>query len=365
MKNFFFTTPGIFKMGFSNQIFSFITAIIVAMRDNKKILFVESFSRDFIDSRKRIKIGKLFNLIEINNFLKKYNITIFDRYDSVFSIQNIYEISENNKINYTKFYNKKYNILKNVKITEEITDETEKKDIQEIHFVNESQNKLVVEYKINDIIFEDIYEPNEKIVYNFVEAFYHNHFGLMNSYNLELFEEILQNIIYNKLFFTFVEDFLRPILITGKEINVLHLRVEPDALCHWSLMNKMEADIFKDYIEKKYIDLITKYLDKDSENIILSYSQNNSIVDFMRKSGYNIHYIDKSLFDGRELNAVFDLLIGTACNNVFIGNFNLENLNGSTFSYYLSKVLPKEIKRIMIDLDNITDEEHIYTDSTL
>ena len=44
------------------------------------------------------------------------------------------------------------------------------------------------------------------------------------------------------------------------------------------------------------------------------------------------------------------------CNGVFIGNFNIDRLDGSTFSYMLYTLLKKKqenILSVMIDLDHI------------
>ena len=80
----------------------------------------------------------------------------------------------------------------------------------------------------------------------------------------------------------------------------------------------------------------------------------------MRDHGYKYHFAEKQ-FSGREVNAALDLIIGKHCNNIFIGNFNLENLNGSSLSYVLINHLKnKPITKVLIDLDHILDEAKVY-----
>ena len=59
-------------------------------------------------------------------------------------------------------------------------------------------------------------------------------------------------------------------------------------------------------------------------------------------------------------NAIIDLLVSSCCNNIFIGNFNITNLNGSSFSYYIWKLMKDDVLKIFIDLDKIYDDEVLH-----
>ena len=48
------------------------------------------------------------------------------------------------------------------------------------------------------------------------------------------------------------------------------------------------------------------------------------------------------------------------CNNTFVGNQNLLQFKGSTFSYYILKLVGKNVKKILIDLDKIHDEPKLH-----
>jgi hypothetical protein len=76
----------------------------------------------------------------------------------------------------------------------------------------------------------------------------------------------------------------------------------------------------------------------------------------MVKNNYKFILTEKQ-FNGRELNAIIDLLVSKSCNNVFIGAYNFENETGSTFSKYIGTMLPMNVKKICIDLERITAPE--------
>jgi len=141
----------------------------------------------------------------------------------------------------------------------------------------------------------------------------------------------------------------------NKKINVIHLRIEEDAIDHWSSQNNMNKQVFKRILTVKYIELVKNYIQKEDITIILTGDINNDVVQFMKENDYNITFIDKK-FDtnqpARELNAIVDLIVGRYCNNVFIG------CDGSTFSELLLKYIPDEsehgnVEKITFDLNNI------------
>lgn len=135
-----------------------------------------------------------------------------------------------------------------------------------------------------------------------------------------------------------------------KPINVVHLRVEGDGLDHWSKMNKMTRRNFEIKLHQIYRDLVSNIPERE-QLIILTYDHNHSLITEW-KDKYQIHVFNhKSTIRGREIHAIIDLLIGIQCNSIFIGCHNLELKRGSTFSYFLHKMIPAEVKRYWIDLD--------------
>lgn len=124
------------------------------------------------------------------------------------------------------------------------------------------------------------------------------------------------------------------------------------SVCLMSKMNKMSKEDFKMTIENRYIELIERNIDIKDTTIILSSSFDNRVVDFLNENGYN-YLTSKNNFKYRELNAIVDTIVSKKCNNILIGNFNMNKLNGSTFSYYIKQTLENDIKYKYVDLDRV------------
>jgi len=340
--------------GFTNQIFAFITAIINAYSRGDKIIVVDNFLND-INKTLYTPISNIFNIDKIIDFLKRnYDIIIVDKNNVQFQIETVkYGINEEKCVDLTEyikenyFHNNKLHIRKNI-IFNNIKGDP----------CNGIVKKLIMVYKINEYYIKEIYNENltDDIIIDF-DGTYEYTLGWINTYNNNMFDNILKNITYNDDFILKSELILNKIKKENK-INVIHLRLEDDGIKHWSNMNKMKYDDYKIYLEEKYINIIKKNISKHHENIILSSSLLNNVIIFMKNNGYNYHFVDK-VFDDREKNAIIDLLVSKKCNNVFIGNFNMKKLNGSTFSYYIWKIIDDNITKIYIDLDNIYDNEVI------
>jgi len=90
----------------------------------------------------------------------------------------------------------------------------------------------------------------------------------------------------------------------------------------------------------------------------------NDVTKFLKENGYEFYVSKKNIFDGRERHAIVDLLIGQKCNNNFIGNWNFNNNNGSTFSYLLYK-RNHAINNIFIDMYDVKNCECVIENKSL
>ena len=339
--------------GLTNQIFSLIKSIIIAYKNNNKVIIVDNFLNDF-SKNKYTPISQILNIDKMNIFLKKkYDIIIIDKNNISFELYSIkYGINEAiiDLTDYVKKHHYKNDCLfisKNTILNNIKGDPC-----------NGIKKHLFFNYKINNYNIEEIYDENlqNDICTDFMNAYYVNTFGWIDSLNKDMFENILINIEYNSDFINKSQFIIDNNIDTTDNINVLHLRLEDDAIHHWSKMNNMNADTFKLYIEDKYIALIKKYIKHTDKNIILSQSLSNRVINFLITNNYKYIFTPK-FFDDREKNAIVDLLLSKKCTNIFIGNFNLVNLNGSTFSYYITKLLNPDVTTITIDLDKIYHDE--------
>ena len=84
----------------------------------------------------------------------------------------------------------------------------------------------------------------------------------------------------------------------------------------------------------------------------MSQSYSNGVIDYLKQHNYSYKLTTK-FYNDREKNAIVDLLVSKYCNNIFIGNFNVTNLNGSTFSYYIGKCMKDDVIKLYIDLDKL------------
>ena len=103
--------------------------------------------------------------------------------------------------------------------------------------------KLFINYKINNYIIEEIYNENldKPIIIDF-ESKYCFDFKGFDTYNNNMFENILINITYNDEFIQNSKSFL---LNKNEKINVLHLRLEEDGILFWSKINNMTPDFLE------------------------------------------------------------------------------------------------------------------------
>jgi hypothetical protein len=337
-------TPG---SGLTNQVFSVVSTIIKAYQEGHKVVVFDHFLNE-IHKPEYTPFSDIFDIKAINVFLKKeVDIVIVDKYDASFHcVSATYGTNEVNivltdYINENYIHNRTLRIPKTVCFNDMLYD-----PCPNIY------KTFTLRYTINEYYVEETYPENlaNDIVIDF-DSPYECIFGWINSYNVDMFEKILTNITYHSTFIEKAQSVIRE--ITHPNVNVIHLRMEDDGITHWSNMNGMSKSQYASILENIYIRLITTHFSPDDKIILLTYSLSNGVVDFLNENGYNYTTVPK-FFGYREKDAIVDLLVSRCCNNIFIGNFNVYNLNGSTFSYYVGKLIKPDVVKIFIDPDNIT-----------
>jgi ribosomal protein S9 len=175
-----------------------------------------------------------------------------------------------------------------------------------------------------------------------------------------LFDMILRSIRFHPVFVSLAKQFTDQIE-PGARINALHLRLEDDAIRHWSKSNNMSENEFRMKLTQRYISMIKEHVDKTDVNLILSYSTDNGVLDFMKENGYRYMLTEKNPSMGREKNAIVDTLIAQACNNVMLANVNFNDSLGSSFSYFVAKRLMDNVKCVAVDIRDlgIADSVHM------
>ena len=163
------------------------------------------------------------------------------------------------------------------------------------------------------------------------------------------FFDIYNNIIFKPEFYSISNNLITEIkqkLGDDIPINVIHLRIEDDAINHWARISNINPNLFKKALEAKYIYLINKYINKHAFTIVMSYSKNNNVMKYLQNNGYYFFTKKKDLSIGRECNALQDLLLARKMNNFFIG------AAGSTFTHFINNSATFK-KVILIDINKI------------
>jgi len=173
--------------------------------------------------------------------------------------------------------------------------------------------------------------------------------------DFSLFYNIYNNIPFHPKFYNLANNLISEIkqkLGNDIKINVIHLRIEDDAINHWSKMNNIPAVLYKKILITKYLFFIKKYINKDVFTIVMSYNKKNAIISYLNNNRYYFYTKKSDFSDGRECNALKDLLLARKMNNFFIG------AAGSTFSHFI--VNSSSFKRAMlIDIININNPVQI------
>lgn len=361
---------GMLKSGLCNQINSLVSSIYNCITSPDKnvnnLIIVNDFSPDY-KSPDRVSFNRIFDLDSINNYLKKYKIFIIDKNDIQMNIESVRYGENDSFVNVTNqvienFY--KNNILKidkNVSMNELAGDPCPG-----------VQKKLIIKYTLNNqnFKFTEIFKENEFVYIDFSNV-NHKRWKTVNTIfnelqeNRPIIEEILMNVQFHNTYRDISKAFIQSLnMPQNAKINVLHIRNEEDAIEFWGMINRFDnLNKFKDVLEDKYIQIIDKYIDSDSYNIVLSANTNNRVIDHLKsKTNGRCIFTDKTAHNGREINAMIDMIIAENCNNNFIGCVNPENYHGSTYSGMLYSIFKKKsIKNILIDIDNIHKDECVIS----
>lgn len=361
-----FLEPSWYGTGLTNEIFFIVYGIIDCINNKRKNLVINNFRVEPM-TNKFCGINEILDIHYLNILLKKYDIAVFDRNNLSFNIDTIIYGLNDVTIDITKesldffFKNNKLRIptgtiLNNIK-GDPLSGQAKKLYIT--YTIN--SNTVVEEYSeyIHKDIILDLQNPTNILNWEQIDNCYIK--------DRELFDYLLKNIKFNNRFVKYSEiallidrnnDYtnISNIDFQNKKTNVVHLRVEKDMTGHMLSHNKMTQEEYDIELQNKYIELIKQYFSKNDIIFLLSYDINNNVVKFLKENDYEFYITKKQIFEGREQHAIVDLLIGEKCNNYFIGNWNFDIRQGSTFSYFLY-VRNNSLENIFIDMYNIKHTE--------
>lgn len=338
MKNYFLDISPKQNSGFCNQIYSIIYTCGHCMRNDINFIFIGKFLTQ-IQSQKFCNISYILDINATNNYLKQYNVFLIDYYNFDFKIVNAKYGANNMCLDVTEqvkqFLNDKvFYISKSQDLNAFFGDPID--FYRKKYFIELDKNALhlYITFSINNIIFNETYEQSGGFLKSdwLIDLNNTNFQPSLRIQNdqTEFTKGIFRNIAFQPIFLQKANDFIVQVREKNKEkkINCIHLRLEDDAVQHWASENKISPVDFKKIIEDKYIEAITKNLNKEDATLILSDNYDNRVIQFLRENGYNYIKTPKMSKD-REVAAIYDLHIGQYCNNVYILVYD------SSFSYTL------------------------------
>jgi hypothetical protein len=102
---------------------------------------------------------------------------------------------------------------------------------------------------------------------------------------------------------------------------------------------------YKYKLDQTYIHIITEFMNKDETILLIGKKENQLVNEFLKENNYK-YEVDILTDSFKEIE-----ILQYSC-KTFIGNFDLDNLRGNLYSYYLSKKITSK-KKVMIDLYNL------------
>jgi hypothetical protein len=362
--------------GFCNQLYSLARSCCNSINHNPsnttKVIFIGKYLME-VNSNKFCNIEDIIDLNASNIFLKKYNTILFDMFNFKFKIIEIkygldnysYDItSELIQHNLNNDYPNKFYISKETNLNSIKGDPIEYyKKTFFIPFNKNQSKKLYITYSINNIIFnETLNESSGYLQSDFLLDFtYKKTICEVHNDGSFIFSDILRNIVFNNIYVDKANEFIKTNINnnnntnSNKKINCIHLRLEDDAIEHWSKSNKIDYNTFKTTLELKYIHFIQKYIDKNIPTIILAHNYDNNVIKYLAENNYNYIITPKSHPD-RDVSAIIDLHIGQICNNICICVFE------STFSFSIvTRAYNKsELQNYLICFTDINNNNEIH-----
>lgn len=352
------------KGGLSNQLNPIINCIFNIIHNKKysnkkQIIIIDNFNKDYHNNI-FCSIDEILDIDSINNYFKNYNIILIPANKIDFEIikieygilgLNLFDITQKIKERY--LVNGKYLSIPNYTQFNELKGDPLPLTAKDIY----------IYYKINGNIYMNTYfesrcnEISINLENETLSEFYLNTISAESKTNINLYNNILSNLKFLDKFYIYSNN-IKNSISNYTKYSCIHLRNEDDSIHFWCMINNMDIFNFKQKLEDKYMFLIDKYLKPSNDEIIIilsSLETNNNVVDYLHKNNYNYLFLPKDLY--REINAINDLLISKICNNIYIGNYNPNTFTGSTFSYIVSNNMNKNVRKVLIDLDQIDEPE--------
>lgn len=340
--------------GLSNQLYSIVAGMQFCIRNNINIMFINKFLRS-IHSDNYSNISDIIDINKFNNFASKYNVFVVDYNNFKFDIEEAI-LSRDDSHCETATNDVKHIIMCH------FNDDILNVPINTSFYLNNDNSTsliLTIKYILNNGFFYKQYKIHDnKLMQNINLNFKNLNFEGNFTYSQnEIFFDILRNIPFNEAIINNSKTIINNLIPKNSNdiFNLIHLRIEDDALNHFSIICNLSKELLKIIIEDKYIHLIKKFLNKNDTTILLTYDTNNNVVNYLKTNDYKIIINDKKDKD-REISAINDMLLGEYCNNYYICVWE------SSFSYAVLSRINKHpnVKTLQITYESLdVDYQHV------
>ncbi len=342
MNPLYFCKLFISSSGLCNQLYSLIAGILQAIEEKKNVVVIDSFMNE-IQKNKYSPISFILDLPKMNEYLqKRFNLVLVDSSFLQFEILDIQYGGEKEE--------------SRLKIKEPIMSQFSKNSLllnipknydfsmwNSLISPHIIEKKIYIRFQIGDYVIEANYpeKREEDIIFDLQQPLYKLLGIWRTKHNEPVFNEILQNILFAPNLYPYALQCVNTVKekYSSDTIHVIHLRIEDDAIEHWSKQNNLSPQEYKEKVENKYITMIQKHIpNKNVPIILLTYSFQNRVIQYLQTNQYNIVINNKDKEIGREVNAIVDLIIGEQCNGVYMGPYT------STFTqtlYYRMNMVKK------------------------
>jgi hypothetical protein len=372
--NVLFCKVGFPRTGLCNQLYNIanVLTMSVVQRGNKVVIL-----DDFITDINTLEVKPSCYVLDIdkcNTILKPYKITMIYKNNITMKLEKVeYGLRHIQVEDITEKV--KNHFWKNNHLF--IPQGTSLNDYVEKDPCPMKCKQLYVYYSLNGVLLQRIFHERNLVHLNPVEIKHCNYDFKACSYvhgpnepwltrinrddSRELtiiFDSFLSKLHFDKYYYDKATAFYHS-LGEFNRINLIHLRNEDDAIAHWSKLNNMSENDYREKYETHVLESVGQYIDKTDHTVILtSFVENNPVIEKLKEEGYKIFCRNNEPI-GREMNAIIDFLFGRFCNGIFIGNCNTETWQGSTFSYAIYNQLDSGIKSIFINMDDISQKHAI------
>lgn len=300
MKDVYFATVS--KEDYVYQVFSLACSVYTAIQRDKKVVVIDSDK---------------FDVVHLTNALKKYELRVLEKTGLDFQRVAVFYGKGNNVVDLTE---KVPSVFKGDCNT--IGGDPCPNQTKELFFC----------YSLNGTEYHETHPEKVDILFDVSEATYFHDYFWMDKANMSLYQEIMKAI----------KPKVRKTHVGIR--HVVHVLSEEDISQNATLLGKTKEEYYQALLEK-YIEIVGVFITNVEDTIVLIQKEPCDLLDkYLKEKGNPI--LSLNTVDALTYSEV------SSANGMFIGNFNMDTLTGSSCSYYLHTTLPAK-QSILIDLDMI------------